>query len=69
MPHLKQLCRSIQQFRAASLERELIAACHRPIITSLELHSALQAAEGLFLASIISTTFWSVLIFTLFCCH
>jgi hypothetical protein len=58
------LRRFIQQHQTAVLERELVAACRRPHL-SLSGHSALDAAEALFLASVFSTFFWSLLIFTI----
>jgi hypothetical protein len=78
MHHWKQLHRSIQRLRMAALERELIAACRRPVL-SLALRSTglrssgipstsrstLDAAEGFFLASAASTFFWSALLFLL----
>jgi hypothetical protein len=70
--HFSYLRRIVHQFRTAILERELLAACSRPV-GSLGLRSglrsalppALDAAEGLFLATIFSTVFWALLIFTI----
>lgn len=64
MGQIIHLRRFIQQHRRAALESELIAACRRPAV-SLGLCSALEAAEGLFLATVFSTFFWSLLIFTI----
>jgi hypothetical protein len=69
---LSYLRRMIQQLQTAILERELLTACSRPA-GSLGLRSgvhsalpsALEAAEGLFLATVFSTFFWSLLIFTI----
>jgi hypothetical protein len=65
------LRRFIQQFQTAILERELLAAC-RPLVSlsvrsgvRSALPSALDAAEGLFLATVFSTVFWALLIFTI----
>jgi hypothetical protein len=68
MPQWKQLRGSIQQFWTASLERDLIAACHRPIAFPAS-HSALEAAEGIFLAAVVSTFFWSLFLFALSHCR
>jgi hypothetical protein len=56
------LRRFIQHRQTAVLERELFAACSRHV--SLDVRSALDAAEGLFLATIFSSFFWSLLILT-----
>jgi hypothetical protein len=55
--HLRRL---IQHRQTAVLERELYAACGRHV--SLGVRSALDAAEGLLLATIFSSFFWSLLI-------
>ncbi len=61
------LRRFIQQHQLAALQRELVASCSRRISLSVRsaLPSALEAAEGFFFASIISTFFWSLLIFAI----
>jgi hypothetical protein len=56
------LRRFIRHRQTAVLQRELFAACSRHV--SPVVRSALEAAEGLFLATIVSTFFWSLLIFT-----
>jgi len=68
------LRRILEQRQTDTLERELIAACRCPLGSlglraglRSALHSDLDAAEGLFLASLISTVIWSLLIFTIAC--
>ena len=64
MRGLRELRASLQQMMDASFERELLAACAPRHAASPEAHSALDAFEGLLLASLISSTFWlAVLVF------
>ena len=62
MRGLWQLRESLRQMMDASFERELLAACARRHAVSPEAHSALDAFEGLFAASLISSIFWLVVV-------
>ncbi len=65
MGQFSHMRRFIRQHQTAVLERELVAACSRRLSLGVRsaLPSALDAVEGLFLATILSTFFWSLLIF------
>ena len=65
---LRQLRRSIQRLRTARDKRALVASCAAPV-TFPQAHSPLAAFEGLFIASLLSTIFWSALTFTIFHLH
>ena len=64
MGQFSHLRRFIQQHQLAALQRELVAACSRrvPLGVRSAMPSALEAAEGFFFASIVSTILWSLLI-------
>jgi hypothetical protein len=67
MPGLSQSRGFIRRLTAASYERELLAACARRPAVSPGAHSALDAFDGLFAASLAATTFWVLLIVLLRC--
>lgn len=75
MGHFSYLRSIIRQHQAGVLERELRAACcqslgsHSGLRSTLRspMPSALEAAEGFFYASIVSTILWSLLILIVRC--
>ena len=57
-----ELRASIRRWAEASCARELVAACARHPDVSPAAHSALEAMEGMFAASLASAAFWIALI-------
>ena len=65
MGSLRQLRHALRRMQTAALERELLAACVRPAICTRRA-DALEVAEGLFLAALLSTALWSLILFSVF---
>jgi hypothetical protein len=61
--YLNRLRQSLQRLERAAFERDLRASCGRPSVLRHAVHT-LDAAEGLFTATILSLILWSLILFT-----